>query len=104
MTTEKLTALLAERVMGWSSGPGRLQVGKRSWITSWRFQPTERIADAFRLLEKAAPRRYVIEGDEHGNVSVEVKIAGATGEARGASKPRTITLAVARALGIEAAQ
>jgi hypothetical protein len=104
MTKEKLTALLAERVMGWSSGPERFQVGQRSWITRWRFQPAEKIEDAFRLLEKAAPQHYVIRGDEQGTVSVEVQVAGAIGKARGTSKPGTLTLAVARAVGIEVAQ
>jgi len=53
MTSDVVTARLAERVMGWSVAPDRYLIGNRSWIPRWRFQPLERLEDAFRLLEKA---------------------------------------------------
>ena len=101
MTSENLAALLAERVMGWGVGPDRFLMGNRGWMPRWRFQPTEKLADALRLLETAAPEEYDMRGDNEGNVRVQVRIGGTTGEARGASKPRAITWAIARALGIE---
>lgn len=101
MTNDQLTALLAERVMGWTVGPDRFMTGNRSWIARWRFQPTEKLPDALRLLEAAAPEEYSLRGDGDGNSCVHVRIGDATGDACFASKPRAITWAIARAVGIE---
>ena len=101
MTSENLAALLAKRVMGWGVGPDRFLMGNRGWMPRWRFQPAEKLADALRLLDEAAPAEYNMCGDGEGNVRVHVRIGDATGEACGASKPRAITYAIARALGIE---
>ena len=95
---EDLTSVLARRVMRWGVAPERFLVGKRRWIPRWRFQPTERLEDAFRLLEEAAPRRYTMGRDGQGPFRVEVQIGEETGRAHDLSKPRAITLAVARAL------
>jgi hypothetical protein len=70
----------------------------------WRFQPAERIEDAFRLLEQAAPEEYSIVGDDKGTFRATVRLAESTGEAKGSSKPLTITCAIARAFGIEVEQ
>jgi hypothetical protein len=56
MTGERLTAILAQRVMGWRVAPDRFLMGNRRWSPRWRFQPTERVKDAYRLLERAAPQ------------------------------------------------
>jgi hypothetical protein len=101
MTSENLTAILAERVMGWSVGPDRFMMGNRGWTPRWRFQPAEKLEDAFRLLEEAAPQEYSICGDAKGSIHVRVRINGNAGEASGTSKPLTITQAIARAAGIE---
>ena len=98
---ERLTALLAQRVMGWTVGPDRFMMGNRGWMPRWRFQPAEKLEDAFRLLQEAAPQEYSICGDDKGSIHVRVRIGGTAGEARGTSKPLTITYAVARAVGIE---
>jgi ribosomal protein S9 len=87
--------------MGWCVGPDRFMTGNRSWISRWRFQPVEKLADALRLLEVAAPAEYILRGDSEGNIRVHVRIGGATGEACSASKARAITWAIARAVGIE---
>ena len=87
--------------MGWTVGPDRFMMGNRGWTPRWRFQPAEKLEDAFRLLEEAAPEEYSICGDAKGSIHVRVQIAGATGEARGTSKPLAIAHAVARAVGIE---
>ena len=101
MTSEHLTAILAERVMGWTIGPDRFMMANRGWMPRWRFQPAEKLEDAFRLLEGAAPQEYCIGGDDKGNVHVQVRIAGSAGEARGTSRPLAITHAIARAVGID---
>ena len=101
MTSEHLAALLAERVMGWSVGPDRFLMSNRRWMPRWRFQPTEKLVDALRLLEVAAPEEYTLRGDSEGNIRVYVRIGGVTGEACSALKPRAITWAIARAVGIE---
>ena len=101
MTADVVTARLAERVMGWSVAPDRYLIGNRSWIPRWRFQPLERLEDAFRLLEKAQPEYYSMGAGADSAFSVQVRIRGCGGEARHESKPRAITLAIARALGLE---
>ena len=101
MSKDRLTALLAERVMGWSAAPDRFLVGNRRWISRWRFQPEQNLRDAFRLLEEAKPEHYSMGSEKGGVFWVRVEIAGVVGEARHASKPRAVTFAVARALGID---
>ena len=100
MTSENLAAILAERVMGWTVGPDRFMMGNRGWTPRWRFQPFISLEDAFRLLEETAPLEYSMWGDSKGNFRVKVRIVDGTGEAGGTSKPRAITLAVARALAV----
>ena len=52
--------------MGWTVGPDRFMMGNRGWMPRWRFQPAEKLEDAFRLLEEAAPQEYSICGDDKG--------------------------------------
>ena len=102
MSTATLTAQLAERVMGWGVAPDRFLVGNRRWMPRWRFQPMEKLEDAFRLLEQAAPQFYSMgSAADSGAFSVKVCIGGKVGEAQDKSKPRAITLAVARSIGLE---
>jgi hypothetical protein len=91
---------IAERVMGWEVAPDRFLLGDRRWLPRWRFQPTEKLEDAFRLLDAAMPQQYKMGREAAGLFWVRVRIAGKTGEARHHSKPRAITQAVARALQI----
>jgi hypothetical protein len=100
MTSEHLTSVLAEKVMGWSVGPDRFMLGERRWLPRWRFQPVERLEDAFRLLEQAGPEEYSM-GAADGSFWAKVRIAGTTGEARELSKPRALTFAIARAFEID---
>src|SRR5579864_188052 len=102
MTHDQLTAILAERVMGWTVGPDRFMMGNRGWMPRWRFQPADKLDDAFRLLQEAAPQAYSICSDNNGSIHVQVRINGSVGEARGTSMPGAVTYAVARAVGIEA--
>jgi hypothetical protein len=101
-TTEHLTALLAERAMGWRVGPDRFLLGGRQWKPRHYFQPTKRPADAFRLLDASGAERYTITRCERGNCSAQVQIKGVVGEAREASEALAISLAIARAIGIDA--
>ena len=94
---EDLTTLLARRVMRWGVAPERFLIGKRRWMSRWRFQPEERLEDAFRLLEEAAPQKYTMGCEGKGLFWARVQIGRATGRARDLSKPRAIMLAVARA-------
>ena len=101
MTNEHLTAMLAEKVMDWRVGPERFLSGNRRWLPRWCFQPAERVEDANRLLERAAPQEYSMHRTQDGRLRVKVCIAGATGEAVESSQARAITFAIARALGLE---
>lgn len=101
MSNDQLTAILADRVMGWTVGPERFLMRNREWTPRWRFQPANKLEDAFRLLEEAKPEGFSICGDDEGNIHVRIRINNAVGEARGMSTPGVITHAIARAFGIE---
>jgi hypothetical protein len=102
MTSNQLTAILAERVMGWEARPDRFLWANRGWIPRWKFQPMAKVGDAFRLLEQFAPEECMMRTTPEGNFFVTLKAAGTLGEAINASKSGAITLAIAQALGIEA--
>lgn len=97
----RLTAMLAARVMGWGVAPDRFLTGVRCWLPRWRFQPATCLEDAFRLLEHAASEEYAMGSSENGGFWVKVRIGDAIGEALDVSKPRAITFAIARAIGLE---
>jgi hypothetical protein len=101
VTTDMLTSLLAQRVLGWTVAPDRFLTGKRGWLPRWRFRPATSLEDAFRLLDAAKPQEYSMRGDGKGHFWVQARIGGGTGKADGTCKPRAITLAVARALRLE---
>ena len=101
MTNACLTDLLAVRVMGWTVGPARFMMGNRGWMSRWRFQPTEKIEDALRLLQEAAPQDYSICGDGKGDLQVRVRVGACTGTATGGPMAMAITIAVARAMGLD---
>jgi hypothetical protein len=101
MTNEHLAAILAARVMAWRVGPERFMWGNRRWLPRWRFQPTERVEDAYSLLERAAPQEYSMDRAQDGRFCVKVCIAGATGEAQETTQARAVTFAVARAIGLD---
>lgn len=100
MTTTQLTTVLAERVMGWRVGPERFILGGRQWITRSHFQPFSRIQDAFRLLQKAATA-YSITKAPDGVLTATVRIGDLIGTASGRVEAATITLAIARATGVD---
>jgi hypothetical protein len=100
MTEEALTAVLAERVMGWKVAPDRFIKSGRSWLPKWRFAPLTRLEDAFQLLDRSASS-YKLERVGSATFAVEVELDGRIGKASGEPKARAITLAVARALGLE---
>ena len=101
---EHLTSLLAERIMGWSVAPGRFLTGDRRWKPRWRFQPTESLVDAFQLLDAARPEEYSMGARGAGQFWARVRLHDSVGEAQDRSKPRAITYALARALGIQVDQ
>jgi hypothetical protein len=98
VTDNQLTVILAERIMRWKVGPDRFLTGGRCWLPRWRFQPFQRMADASRLLEQAAPQDFAMGATDGGGFWARVRIAGVIGEAREPSQARALTVAVARAL------
>ena len=100
MTAEHLTAVLAERMLHWRSTPDRLLTGKRAWIPRWRFQPLANLEDAFRLVA-AAGASYSLTATVDGIVTAQVCVEDRTGTALGKITAATITVAIARAIGIE---
>jgi hypothetical protein len=101
MSTEQLTRILAERVMGWRIAPGRFLKSGRAWLPTWRFQPLKRLDHALELLNRAT-EVYAITSRKNGSTRVVVHIGNRSGSAEDRSKPRAITHAVAQALGIHA--
>jgi hypothetical protein len=100
ITDEVLTGELASRVMGWKTAPDRFVKGGRSWIPRWRFQPLVDLTDALKLLDQAT-HRYSLTCSGPRGFTAEVQVGTRRGKASGKHKARTITLAVARALGLE---
>jgi hypothetical protein len=101
LTNEHLSALLAERLLGWRAGPDRYIMADRQWLKRERFRPTKRLDAAFRLLIAARPLDYKLEGSGSGVCWARVRTPEGSGEAKNSSMPLAICLAIARALGIE---
>jgi hypothetical protein len=99
MNDEWLTNELAARVMGWKPAPDRFVKAGRGWIPRWRFQPLTRLEDAFQLLETAGST-YSLATASDGTFSARVRVGNRIGRASGEPKATTITIAVARALGL----
>jgi hypothetical protein len=101
MTEDQLTAMLAERVMGWRVTGGRFLMGDRRWEPRWRFQPAKKIADALQLLQKAASEEFSVRSDATGLFHARIRIDGKVGVAMEKSHARAVTFAIARAVGID---
>jgi hypothetical protein len=88
--------------MRWRAAPDRFLLGARRWITRNQFDPCRKLEDAFRLLETAKPEEFSMSARKGFEFEVRVLFPGGrVGEAQDTSKPRAITHAVARGLGIE---
>jgi hypothetical protein len=97
---EQLPAALAQRVLGWTVAPERFLTGRRGWIPRWHFQPLKRVEDAFKLLDAAATGfTLTLSGDQV--FTALVRVGSNTGSATGESKAATITVALARAIGLD---
>jgi hypothetical protein len=100
MTSVRLTALLAERVMGWAVAPDRFLIGKRRWLPRWRFQPLTKVEDAFQLLATIGGT-YTLRTTADGTFSAQVRVGNSTGKASGEPTATIITVAVARTIGLD---
>ena len=99
LSVQRATDQLATRVMGWRTAPDRFIKSNRSWIPRWRFQPFAELADAFQILDRAA-RHYTLSYDGR-TFTADVQTDTGRGVCSGEHKPKAITLALARALGLE---
>jgi hypothetical protein len=97
---ERIAAILAERVLGWRVGPERFLLGNRQWITRSQFRPFDRVQDAFRLLRKASIA-FSLTKTTDGGFTATVRVGDLTGTASGRAEAATITLAIARVVGLE---
>jgi hypothetical protein len=98
----RITDELACKVLGWRSAPDRFLKARRRWIPRSRFKPFARLDDAFLLLERAGCT-CVLSIGANGIFTASVQIGDRIAKASGEPKARAITLALCRALGIEAA-
>ncbi|MGA2713570.1 MAG: hypothetical protein ABSG41_10735 [Bryobacteraceae bacterium] len=101
MTDERLADELVRRALGWRPAPDRYVKPGRSWIPRSKFRPLADVRDAFRLLD-AVTADYALVTTPGGTFTAQVRLAGRTGQAAGEPKARTICLALAQALGLEA--
>jgi hypothetical protein len=100
VTNDQLTAVLAERIMRWRVAPERFPKADRKWTPRWHFQPLRRMDHALQLLEKAGGR-YTFTRKAGGAFTADVFVGDRAGSASGKSEAATLTVALARALGIE---
>jgi hypothetical protein len=91
---------LAQRILHWGIAPECFLLGNRQWITRANFKPFTRVQDAFRLLGKAAAA-YSLTKTPDGVFAATVQIGDRTGTASGRAEAPTITLAIARAIGVD---
>jgi hypothetical protein len=104
MTSDRLTATLAERVMRWGVAPHRFLTGNRGWIPRWRFQPMKNIEDAFQLLDEIDPDECRMSKCRDADWTIRITTRGTVGCAQDASIARAITLAVARAIDLDVSE
>ena len=95
----RLTNEFATDVLRWKAGPGRFNRGERRWIARSRFKPFSDVKDALRVLD-ALTDDYSVTAFPGGGFVAAVRIKGIVGNARGGAMAKTISVAVARALGI----
>jgi hypothetical protein len=86
--------------MGWKVAPDRFMKSGRSWIPRWRFRPFEEVGDAFQLLNRIGDG-FHLSRDRNGAFTAEVQVGSSRGKASGEPKARTITTAIALAVGLE---
>ena len=103
MTDAALIDRLAKHVFNWGVTADRFLLPNRSWCPRWKFRPLEKLSDAFKLLDAAAPTRYAISFSS-GRFRVEVEVKGNVGRANRTDRPRTIVLALARSLKLTGAK
>jgi hypothetical protein len=100
MNDDRLTETLVAQVLGWKVAPGRFMKFNRAWTPSWKFAPLKNLEQAFKLLDHAASS-YRLAKNAGGNFEAQVRLGARTGKASGQTMARTITMALARALGLE---
>ena len=100
MTSDRLTAVLAERVMGWTVAPDRFLMSDRRWIPRRRFQPLSNLEHAFQLLERAAST-FTLATTTNGTFTARIRVGNHVGIASGEPKARAISLAIAEAIGLD---
>lgn len=100
MTDDRLTEHLVAKLLGWKTAPGRFIKPDRGWTPSWKFAPLTNIEHAFDLLDHAEAT-YTVSARSGQGFTAEVRVGAYVGSACGVLKARTITLALARAVGLE---
>ena len=100
MTKELLADELVTRVMGWKTTPDRFIKSGRNWLPKWRFSPLTCLDDTFQLLNRARST-YAFTKNSLGTVTAQVSVGDRAGSASGRSEAVTISVALARALGIQ---
>lgn len=99
MSDHWLTEKLAAQILDWKAARGRYIKAEGGWTPSWRFTPLTNLEQAFDLLDRAASA-YTISTNKARAFQTEVRVESQVGRASGEPKARTITMALARALGL----
>jgi hypothetical protein len=98
VTDNLLINRLAQEILQWRVAPGRFLTAGRGWVPRWKFNPLERIEDAFMLLERSGASQCVISrlGSTY---RVAVERDGRLGRSNGRSIARTVTAALVDTFG-----
>jgi hypothetical protein len=100
MNVNDLTAVFAKRFLGLKPTRDRFLRPNGSWLPKWRFSPFASVEDALLVVDHAASE-FKLSRVQGGLFTAEVRIGGRTGKAAGADKARTISCAIADAIGLE---
>lgn len=100
MSDQQLTGEFGVRVMGRTLAPGRYLRSGRSWISRSRFRPLVDLRDAIRLLDSVTDD-YSLLAKPGSVFTAKMRVAGRIEKAAGEPKARTVSLALARAIGLD---
>jgi hypothetical protein len=100
VSDERLADELVARALGWRPAPDRYVKASRGWVPRSKFRPLVDVRDAFRLLD-AVTADYSLVTTPGGVFAAQVRLGGRTGKAAGEPKARAISLALARAMGLD---
>jgi hypothetical protein len=97
---KSITENLVIRLRGLRVAKGRFLKADKSWVAGWKFAPLTNLNASFDLLE-AANSNYTLRTNTSGASEAKVQVGERGGRVSGEPKARTISHALANALGLD---